>query len=255
MKKKFVLFVFLMCCLFFLNLNNLTFADPIPDNQIKEIIENEFKDKYVDSLNVIKSNHGLSDEESFNDATLSKGIPYYRLSDDDSNSFEFVGYIFSIELKEKDVGTIFSENYTGHWKIFQIGSMNNIKNSFISVESSVQQDEKVKLINDIRYGVNALYIEGKEERIIDLSKQDSNNKLSVNLDNSISKKEFDDKIKELKKSRELLPQTDEFGAIKTGSSGVDLSVTSNKTNSTYIYLLIAAVLCILPAILILKKKK
>lgn len=59
------------------NLNNFIFADSFemtPNNEIKASIENEFKQKYLDSLNSVKSEYGLQEEENFENAQLSSGL-------------------------------------------------------------------------------------------------------------------------------------------------------------------------------------
>ncbi|MGG3284102.1 hypothetical protein [Paenibacillus solani] len=253
MKKKIIVSVFLLCSLFLININSFSFANELPDKKIKKYIENDFKQNYVESLNSLKSEYGVSEQDNFNDAQLSDGIAYYNLSDDNSNSFEFEGYIFSIEIQGEDVGTIYSNEDSGTWKIFRISNENNISDSVEKIESSIQQNDKVKLINDIRYQVNAIYIEGKQERLIDISKQDSNIIFNTKSDSSITKTEFFEKIEELKKNHEALPQTDDQGYILTGASGVDFSSKSNSNEYSYIYLFLAGAFFMLIAVITYRK--
>lgn len=238
------------------NLNNFIFADSFemtPNNEIKASIENEFKQKYLDSLNSVKSEYGLQEEENFENAQLSSGVAYYKISDDANKSdLVFAGYLFSIKINDRDAGTIYSNNDSGSWQIFNITNKVNFEQSLIAAESALIKGENVKLVSDTRYGIDALYIEGETgERILDLNSDNSNFQKSTE-NNTISKSTFDEKIKNIKEERAATPN--EEGVIQMGSSQVGFTKSEDTSNNLPLILFISGIIVFLPILFILKKK-
>ncbi|WP_342439224.1 hypothetical protein NSS79_10000 [Paenibacillus sp. FSL L8-0436] len=89
MKKKWVFSSFLIFNLLLFNFSTFIFADsfePVPNEQIKITIQNEFKLKYLNSLSSVKSEYGLDGKENFENAQLSSGTAYYKISDNENSS-------------------------------------------------------------------------------------------------------------------------------------------------------------------------
>ncbi|WP_438498571.1 hypothetical protein [Paenibacillus sp. IHBB 3054] len=99
MKKKWFFSSFLIFNLLLFNFSTFIFADsfePAPNEQIKTTIQNEFKLKYLDSLNSVKSEYGLEEKQNFENVQLSSGTAYYKISDN-ANSSELVLQVISFQ--------------------------------------------------------------------------------------------------------------------------------------------------------------
>ncbi|MHA6530595.1 hypothetical protein [Paenibacillus sp. BAC0078] len=258
MKKKCYFSFFLIFSLLLFTSSSFIFADsfaPAPGEQIKSNIQNEFKLKYMGSLNVLKSEYGLGDTENFENAQISSGTAYYKISDAaNSSELVFAGYIFSIKLNNVAVGTIFSNNDSGSWEIFNISNNVNYEQPLLAAQSSLKDGEDVKLVSDIRYGINALYISGiTGERILDLNSSNAKSS-SLRAENTISKSVFDEKIKSIKENRAASPTKD--GLLQMGSGQVDFTKSEDaSSNKLSVILLLCGVILIIPVFLILRKKE
>lgn len=235
MKKKCYFSFFLIFNLLLFNFGSFNFADsfaPTPSDQIRTNIQNEFKLKYMDSLNVVKSEYGLGDKENFEDAQLSSGTAYYKISDDpNSSDLVFAGYIFSIKVNHIAVGTIYANNDSGSWEIFNISNNVNYEQPLLAAQSSLKDEEEVKLVSDVRYGINVLYINGiTGERIIDLNSSNAKSS-SLRAENTISKSVFDQKIKSIKEKRAASPA--KGGLLQMGSGQVDFTKLRSPLATTF----------------------
>lgn len=253
MKKKWFFSSFLIFNLLLFNFNNFIFADsfePAPNEQIKATIQNEFKLKYLGSLSSVKSEYGLDGKENFENVQLSTGTAYYKISDNaNSSELVFAGYIFSIKLNNINIGTIYSNNDSGSWEIFNISSDINNEQSFLATKSSLKEGEDVKLVSDVRYGIDALYIHGiAGERVIDLN---SNNATSGSLhaEKTISKSVFDEKIKSIKEKRAASPTKN--GVLEMGSGQVNFTEPEATSNTLPVILFLFGVSLVVPVLFVL----
>ncbi|URJ58979.3 hypothetical protein [Paenibacillus polymyxa] len=259
MKKKLILSFLLMFNILLFSFNNLIIAqsdESTPDAQIKASIESDFKLKYVDSLNAVKSDYKLKAEENFENAQLSSGTAFYKVTDDVySSAIDFAGYIFTLKTNDREVATIYASSNTGSWKISSISNRVNSENSLLAAEATLSKNEKVKLIDDERYGLNALLIEGGEkERVIDLSGNGKNvNNIESSSNKTISKSLFDQKIKEMKAERSG-PATKD-GAVIMGTGQFDFNEPSKASSNVPIILFSLGIISLFPIFIILKKKR
>ncbi|PWV95183.1 hypothetical protein DFQ01_12918 [Paenibacillus cellulosilyticus] len=257
MKKKMIgsfLLVFTVMC--FMCLNSILFAAPasqspdpqnqIADNSIKQSILTDYQQHYASSLDSAKSDFNGS-SGSFQNATLGNGIAYYQIADDHTDPFIFAGYIFPIELDGKELGTVYANNDSGEWKIFRVNNVKDYTQSVNKAKSNVNTGDKTKVIDDMRYGISALYINGGDgEHIVDLHKgSDFKKKPYSDFKNSIDKVRLD--------NQNMKSKTKD-GAIQFGSGSVNVN-NNDKSNHTYIYLLIAAVAFLFPVFYLLRNKR
>ncbi|WP_028588779.1 hypothetical protein [Paenibacillus massiliensis] len=157
MKRTFIytLCIVLSIFLFSFDTDSLAHANEgIPEPQIRKEIEADFRANYLDSLNAVKEDYGLTENEDFTKAKLSDGRAFYTISDDVYNSdTNFSGYVFSISVNEQDTGTIYSNNDSGQWKVSSISTFVYPESVITAVETNLHPDEQLKLIDDIRYGL------------------------------------------------------------------------------------------------------
>lgn len=242
--------------LFNFDTDSLAHADEeIPGPQIRKEIEADFSANYLDSLNAVKEDYGLTENEDFTEAKLSDGRAFYTISDDVYNSdTNFSGYVFSIRVNEQDTGTIYSNNDSGQWKVSSISTFVYPESAITAVETNLHPDEQLKLIDDIRYGLHALLIEGgDQERAIDLSTTDKLNISNLNSNKTITKSLFDQKIKQIKSERSS--PTTKDGAIIMGSASFDFNEPVTTTPSTPAKLFVIGIFALVPIIIIGFKKR
>lgn len=258
MKRRFIYTLCIVLSIFLFNFDtdSLAHADEgIPGHQIRKDIEADFRTNYLDSLNAAKEDYGLTESEDFTEAKLSDGRAFYTISDDVYNSdTNFSGYVFSIRVNEQDTGTIYSNNDSGQWKVSSISTFIYPKTAITAAETNLHPDEQLKLIDDIRYGLHALLIEGgDQERVIDLSTTDKLNISNLNSNKTITKSLFDQKIKQIKSERSS--PTTKDGAIIMGSASFDFNEPVTTTPSTPAKLFVIGIFALVPIIIIGFKKR
>ena len=256
MKKKYFFSSFLIINLLLFNFSSFIFADtiePVPNDQIRAIIQNDFNSKYIASLNSVKSEYGLDDKDNFENAQLSSGTAYYKISDNaNSSELVFAGYIYSIQLNNTDVATIYSNNDSGSWEIFNITKNINYEQPFLATKSSLSEGEHIKLVSDVRYGIDVLYINGvTEDRIIDLNSNTANLS-SFSAKTTISKSVFDEKIQTIKEERAASPAKN--GLLQMGSGQVDFTKSEDTSTNLPVILLFLGIILMIPAVFLLRKK-
>ncbi|WP_342439223.1 hypothetical protein NSS79_09995 [Paenibacillus sp. FSL L8-0436] len=148
-----------------------------------------------------------------------------------------------------DVETIYSNNDSGSWEIFNITSNIDNEQSFLATQSSLKEGEDVKLVSDVRYGIDALYIHGiAGERVIDLN---SNNATSGSLhaENTISQPVFDEKIKNIKEKRAASPTKN--GVLEMGTGQVNFTEPKATSNNLPVIIFLFGVILIIPVLFVL----
>lgn len=260
MRRRFIFTLSILLSIFLFNFDSYSFAqadERIPGPQIRKEIEADFRENYLDSLNAVKEDYGLSESEDFTEAKLSHGRAFYTISDDVYNSdTNFSGYVFSIIVNEQDTGTIYSYNDSGQWKVSSISTFVYPDSAITAVETNLHPDEQLKLIDDIRYGLHALLIEGgDQERVMDLSTADklNINNLNPSSNKTITKSLFDQKIKQIKSERS--GPTTKDGAIIMGSASFDFNEPVTTTLSTPAILFVIGIFALVPIIIIGFKKR
>ena len=260
MKRRFIYTLCIVLSIFLFNFDtdSLAHADEgTPGPQIRKDIEADFRTNYLDSLNAVKEDYGLTESEDFTEAKLSDGRAFYTISDDVYNSdTNFSGYVFSIRVNEQDTGTIYSNNDSGQWKVSSISTFVYPESAITAVEANLHPDEQLKLIDDIRYGLHALLIEGgDQERVMDLSTTDklNINNLNPSSNKTITKSLFDQKIKQIKSERSSPTTRD--GAIIMGSASFDFNEPAITTPPTPAILFAIGILALVPIIIIGFKKR
>lgn len=114
--------------------NTLVFASEADDkeqiNSIKMAIEGSFE-RHKPALELDKNNFGLSASESFSNAILGEGVPYYVVSSDFLNNEQNAellshrGYIFPIKVGNKSAGIVFVQKINDKYDI--VGMQNYLK--------------------------------------------------------------------------------------------------------------------------------
>ncbi|HCF70305.1 MAG TPA: hypothetical protein DER33_01715 [Syntrophomonas sp.] len=107
-------------------------SDKSQISAVKLAIDKSFQDSQK-ALDADKQNWGLSENESFSQAVLGEGIPYYDFSPeflagkDSKDILIMSGYIFPITIANKPVGIVNVKQIDGQWQIFNIGNINTFE--------------------------------------------------------------------------------------------------------------------------------
>jgi|GEM_PF-1744598 hypothetical protein len=173
MKAYFKLTIFaVMVCLFVLTQTTISKAVELEkeiqlDVSEKNYIEQSFEESKA-PLEVDKINWGLSDAESFADATLGAGIPFYIFSEDFLNSKQgeeqaliLAGYVFPIKSGEKPVGIAVYRYINGKLTKAEMGSVSNFEQEVIEGKNILKAEENEKLIYDRNNQVIALAVKSE----------------------------------------------------------------------------------------------
>ncbi|MEA4925337.1 MAG: hypothetical protein VB084_08515 [Syntrophomonadaceae bacterium] len=173
---KFAIFAVMVCALV---LMQTTIAKAVElENQVqldvseKNYIEQSFEESKA-PLEVDKMNWGLSEAESFADATLGAGIPFYIFSEDFLNSKQgedqaliLAGYVFPIKSGEKPVGIAVYRYTKGKLTKAEMGNISNFEQEVIEGKNILKAEQNEKLIYDRNNYVIALAV--RSERGYDL---------------------------------------------------------------------------------------
>ncbi len=173
---KFTLLAVMVCLLV---LMQTTIAKAVElENQIpldiseKNYIEQSFEESKA-PLEVDKMNWGLSETESFADATLGAGIPFYIFSEDFLNSKQgedqaliLAGYVFPVKVGEKPAGIAVYRYINGKLTKAEMGSVSNFEQEVIEGKKILKAEQNEKLIYDMNNYVIALA--ARSERGYDL---------------------------------------------------------------------------------------
>ena len=147
-------------------------------DSVKLSIEQSFKGE-MKSLEIDKSNFGLSENETFYDATLGDGHAFYTLSDGfltnvSDEALTLSGYIFPIELNNKPCGIAIVQEINGIMEI--VGKTNNLtfEKDIREAKALVQDGFSPKLVYDYSFRIYALaFGEGSEQSLMPLKDNDN----------------------------------------------------------------------------------
>jgi len=133
----------------------------------KIYIEQSFEESKA-PLEVDKMNWGLSEAESFADATLGAGIPFYIFSEDFLNSkqgedqaLSLAGYVFPIKSGERPVGIDVYRYINGKLTKAEMGSVSNFEQEVIEGKNILKAEHYEKLIYDRDNRIIALAVKSE----------------------------------------------------------------------------------------------
>lgn len=203
--------------------SGITFTSPLAGPVIKSEIENELA-RYNVSLDHSKNEFGVGADESFSEAKISDGIPYYVVANSttsNENEFMFAGYIFPLQLNGRPAGLVFATQSNGTWKIFNIKNSLTFDQDLSDAEKLVNTSDVSKLVYDMIYGLNALVVtsETGSKKVLPLK---SNQSLHLEKNKFVSMPDFQSQLQNIRHSTKPIPPTQliQLGGIGTGSTTV-----------------------------------
>lgn len=216
----------------------------IAGEEIKNIIEKEYKLKYADSLNDQKKEFHVNNNANFHEATIGAGISYFQLDlHEDILSHKIVGYKFPLFFEGKQVAVVNTRLKSGSPKIFDVSNSNNSDREIKKLESEYANNDKLELIDDERFKLNLLYVKkGSSEQYINLSNNEK-----------ISSKDIKETISQLTDSN-AHPNID--NSDETVGTGVDTDSSSQKDFSILPIILFGlSLLFAIPVLVMFIKKR
>jgi len=145
--------------------NNLVFANDSDDKRqidsIKMAIVGSFE-KHKPALELDKKNFGLSASESFANATLGEGVPYYVISSDFLNNDQSTdllsqhGYIFPIKVGNKSAGIVFVQEINGKYDVVGMQSYLAFEEDIANAKKVFNDNMQTELVYDISLHLCAL---------------------------------------------------------------------------------------------------
>jgi hypothetical protein len=216
--------------------------------KVKAIITEQFI-KAQPGLDREKENYGLSSDESFRDATLTDGIPYYWFN---AGKPVFDGYVFPIHIGDKPVGIIPARVEKDGWSFISIKNNLSFEQDISDARKLLKETDDYKLILDGFSPIIALQIQHEfgEESIVplrDIKATELTRLMSVPLSQVVAKY-----------PTPISTQTteDSKNSLQLGGGGID-GVSPAETDSSWLkYVWSIAFLVIIAIIvgLILRRK-
>ena len=129
---------------------------------IKEAVEEKFEAKKP-VLEIDKKNFGLSESESFSNATLGDGTTYYVIStdyldDQKGDPFTLCGYVYPIKVGDKDAGIVKVQKVEGELAIVGMSSYIEFEKDLKDAQDMIANDTPTKFIYDARFHISGFAI-------------------------------------------------------------------------------------------------
>lgn len=147
---------------------NFAFANGLEEKKqiesIKLSVEKSFNG-HKGALEVDKKNFGLSDSESFSNATLGNGFPFYVISSvflnsqSSENAFSFGGYVFPIKVGKKAAGIVVVREINGKWDIAEMINNFTFEQDIADAKKIFKDNSTTKLIFDDYFHLYALVVQ------------------------------------------------------------------------------------------------
>lgn len=234
--------------------NNLVFANESDSKEqvdsIKMTIGESFE-KHKAALELDKNKFGLSASESFADATLGEGVPYYVISSDFLNNEQSpdtlskYGYVFPIKVGKKSAGIVFVREIDGKYDV--VGMQNNLtfEEDIANAKRIFNDNMPTELVYDKRLHLYALANKTKHSIVPLLD----NEAYGVKKDKIMSLETAAKKVRE--KHNEMKQNPEKFGVM-----GYEGANSSQEKQSLY-YIIIGLSLIALPAtfFVVIRKRK
>lgn len=153
--KRFFMVIFTVVVL--LTSANFAFANTLDDEKqiesIKLSAQKSFE-AHKGALEVDKNNFGLTESESFSNATLGNGYPYYVISSDflnnqnSENVLSFSGYIFPIKVASKTAGIAIVREIDGKWNVDEMISNSLFEKDIADAKKVFNKNTSTKIVFD-----------------------------------------------------------------------------------------------------------
>lgn len=213
-----VILVFVICVLLVQNLSALADNDPkarYADKVVKSMIEADFLN-YQRPLDADKDKFGVNADDSFANAQLGDGIPYFVVphkNEANENGFAFDGYIFPIRVSGKPAGAAFAEEKNGKWSIACISSL-SIEQDIQDAKKLLKDTDSAKLVFDPSFGLYILAVQhaAGESSILPMRDHAA---LQLKKHCFVSMADFQARLDELKKEK---ASQSENGAAQAGGA-------------------------------------
>lgn len=162
--KSFFSMVFSFMIIFIFTCN--LFAQEINEKQqidfIKASVEKQFEAKKP-QLELDKNNFGLSESESFSNATLGEGTIYYVISTDyldgqKGDFFAFGGYIYPIKVGDKNAGIVKVQDVGGEPAIVEMSSYSEFEQDMKDAKKIITANSATIFIYDKRFHISGFAV-------------------------------------------------------------------------------------------------
>ncbi|WP_018131142.1 hypothetical protein [Effusibacillus pohliae] len=229
---RLVILMFIACMLLVQNQSALADNDPITqyaNKGVKSMIEADFLN-YQKPLDAAKDNFGVNADDSFANAQLGDGIPYFVVSNKieaNGNSFTFGGYIFPIRVNGKPAGIVFATEENGKWSIFNIKNNTSFEQDLQDAKKLLKDTDSAKLLYDQRFGLYIFAVQHVtgESSIVPMRDHEF---LKLKKHSFVPMADFEAKLDKLKKEK---ASESKNGAVQAG--GAVLNSDSSNAGSKY----------------------
>jgi len=219
--------------------SSFVYADTADDKtqieKVKLSVESSFM-KFIPSLEADKKDFGLSGSESYSNANLGDGIPYYVLSKDllnngklDDDAFTLDGYLFPIKVNGKTTGMATAQqDSSGQWAITDISSDSTYEGRILDAKKVFKDNIPTKLIYDRGFFIFA--VAGKANSGYDIVSTEDNGSWDMKK-NEI--KSLDDLANKVVKHYNGFKQRKMTDSYNTPGGGIG-DINTPKTSHNYI---------------------
>lgn len=236
----------------------------IPDNKtemesIKSSIQQAFEYRKA-QLDLDKKHWGLSESESFKDAILGDGVPYYNFASDlqdkiniSNNDFVLVGYIFPIYVGSKPAGVVYVREVKGKFDIVEMSSYLTFDQDIKEAQSQLKADSNTLFLLERGLNIRALVVQ--EESGMDMIPISDNKELGLVKNRRVP---FDSKIEDIRKTINTI---NEYTRTHPGMVGGGLIQATPDTTSehmqnqrSYYLAMIAAMIVLVAGVTFISRK-